>query len=186
MKQQQLPIYGVLEEEEDPTADDQGIYEESPDYSDLTTIHLQPPMQPIYGVLENENREPTDIYESSDDYTRIDNNIQPIYGELEPDTVTENIYNQPEDEEQPVYREIEGKDEPDYKSVDEIYINNSAALSLKNNGDLATANGDIETSEKPKLAPKPKFIPPMSPPLRQKVSAGGQMRRSSDFDVNVS
>ena len=149
----------------------------------MTDINLpQHPQQPIYGVLEEENGPPQDIYEPSPDYTKI-GNLQPIYGELELEAEVENIYNQPEDE-QPVYGEIEGAgDEPDYKTVDEIYINNIDVTDdgLINEGD----DNSLGTLDKPKLAPKPKFIPPMSPPIRHKM-ANGHIERNQGLPETVS
>ena len=159
----------------------------------MTTITLPTPQQPIYGVLEeNDDDSEQDIYEASADYTKIDN-PQPIYGELELEP--ENIYNQPEDE-QPVYREIEGVEpgyktigdnepgyktigdvEPDYKTVDDIYINNSVKVG---DNTISPDNSTIGTLDKPKLAPKPKFIPPLSPPIRHRM-ASGELEKNQDF-----
>lgn len=192
----------------------------------MTNITLPTPHQPIYGVLEeNDSDSEQDLYESSADYTKIgDPSPQPIYGELE----SENIYNQPEDE-QPVYREIDGAEEPGYKAlgdiepgyktigdiepsfktdgeiepnyntvgdieepdyntvsdfqpdyyntVDDIYMNNSATVG---DNSIGSDNNMIGTLDKPKLAPKPKFIPPLSPPIRHRM-ASGELERNQYF-----
>ena len=133
------------------------LYEEAQDYQKIEV----PP--PIYGELEKESvNEPQPIYgeleEKDPDYQKCTD--PPIYGEIEDDT---NYYHEA------VYNELE-ENEPEYKTLDDIYVNDKV--------------DGLDSADKPRLAPKPKFIPPLSPEIRHKIGRKDtQLYNSSTNEV---